>query len=50
MSKEPTVGYPLRLPKKLKKRLEKEARENKRSLNQEIVHRLDVPVATPMPA
>lgn len=35
------VGYALRLPRELKAELERLAKENRRSLNSEIVHRLE---------
>jgi len=41
MKQEKSVPYNLRLPAKLKSKLEKEAREKKRSLNQQIVFLLE---------
>lgn len=41
MKQEEKVPYNLRMPKKLKARLEKRAREEKRSLNQYIVLTLE---------
>lgn len=41
MKTEKTVPYNLRLPAKLKTKLEKRAKEEKRSLNSQIVHLLE---------
>lgn len=41
MKNEKKVPYNLRLPDKLKTRLEKLAREERRSLNQYIIHKLE---------
>jgi len=41
MKNEQTVPYNLRLPKKLKTRLEKQAKDEKRSLNQQLIVMLE---------
>jgi predicted HicB family RNase H-like nuclease len=42
MKNEKTVPYNLRLPNKLKSKLEKQAKEESRSLNKHIVHVLEL--------
>lgn len=44
MKQEKTVPYNLRLPDKLKSKLEKQAREERRSLNNYLVHLLEASV------
>lgn len=41
MKNEKTVPYNLRLPEKLKTKLEKQAKEERRSLNKHLVHLLE---------
>jgi len=41
MKAEKTVPYNLRLPNRLKTKLEKKAKEEKRSLNKQIIHILE---------